>query len=56
MRSIDLSRRLEEASCGVGSELLNRGSGVRVPAPAPLWHPCGVDTGNQLWSTPAPLL
>jgi len=37
MRRIEFSRRLEEASCGVRGELLNRGSGVRVPAPAPLF-------------------
>jgi hypothetical protein len=37
MRRVEYSRRLEEASCGVRGELLNRGSGVRVPAPAPLF-------------------
>lgn len=35
MRRSAFARRLEEASCGVRDELLNRGSGVRVPAPAP---------------------
>lgn len=35
MRSIQFSRRLEETSCGVRGELLNRGSRVRVPPPAP---------------------
>ena len=35
MRRIEYSRRREEASCGVRGELLNRGSGVRIPAPAP---------------------
>ena len=35
MRRIEFSRRLEEASGGVRGELLNRGSGVRVPATAP---------------------
>src|SRR5207248_2904840 len=34
MRRIEYSRRREEASCGVRGELLNRGSGVRIPAPA----------------------
>jgi len=38
MRRIEFSRRLEEASCGVRGELLNRGSGVRVPAPAPFLY------------------
>jgi hypothetical protein len=37
MRRIEYSRRHEEPSCGVRDELLNRGSGVRVPAPAPLF-------------------
>jgi hypothetical protein len=37
MRRIEYSRRREEASCGVRSELLNRRSGVRIPAPAPLF-------------------
>jgi hypothetical protein len=36
MRRIEVSRRPEEASCGVRNELLNRGSGVRISAPAPL--------------------
>ena len=35
MRRIEFCRRLEEASCGVRGELLNRGSGVRISAPAP---------------------
>lgn len=35
MRRIKFSRSPEEASCGVRGELLNRGSGGRVPAPAP---------------------
>src|SRR5260370_23632091 len=35
MRRIEFSRRREKASCGVRGELLNRGSGGRVPAPAP---------------------
>jgi len=34
MRRIEYSRRREEASCGVRGELLNRKSGVRIPAPA----------------------
>ena len=38
MRRIEFSRRLEEASCGSRNGLLNRGSGVRVPAPAPNPH------------------
>jgi hypothetical protein len=47
MRKNEYSRRREEASCGVRGELLNRWSGVRVPAPAPLLYsisvlsPCG---------------
>src|SRR5712691_11662997 len=45
MRRTELSRSPEEASGGVRNELLNRGSGVRVPAPAPLlyssWAPDG---------------
>ncbi len=35
MRRIEFSRSLEEPPCRVRDELLNRGSGVRVPAPAP---------------------
>jgi hypothetical protein len=35
MRRIEFSRTLEEASRGVRGELLNRKSGVRIPAPAP---------------------
>jgi hypothetical protein len=35
MRRTEYSRRREEESCAVRGELLNRGSGVRVPAPAP---------------------
>jgi hypothetical protein len=31
MRRIEFSRRLEEASCGVRGELLNRGSGFESP-------------------------
>ena len=47
MRRIEYSRRLEEASCGVRGELLNRWSGVRIPASAPFFvfnfgpQPCG---------------
>ena len=36
MRRSEFGRRHEEASCGVRVELLNRGSGVRIPAPAPI--------------------
>jgi hypothetical protein len=36
MRRIGFSTRLQEASCGVRGELLKRGSGVRISAPAPL--------------------
>ena len=43
MRRIEFSGRHEEASRGVRGELLNRGSGVRVPAPAPVvLHHCPV--------------
>ncbi len=35
MRSTEFHRSHEEAPCGARNELLNRGSGVRVPAPAP---------------------
>ncbi len=35
MRRFEFSRRLEEASCGVRGELLNRGSQVRILSSAP---------------------
>ena len=35
MRRIEFSRRLEEASCRVRGELLNRWSQVRILSPAP---------------------
>ena len=35
MRSSEFHGSHQEASCGARDELLNRGSGVRIPAPAP---------------------
>jgi hypothetical protein len=49
MRRIDFSRRLEEASCRVRGELLNRGSQVRILSPAPgqkVRHPIARATRN----------
>ena len=47
MRRNEFSGSPEEASCGVRGELLNRGSQVRIPSPAPLGCASSADASQE---------